>query len=158
MVAPDPPASPPPTSGPPTLQPPRGAGGPDGGDSGHRLIWFGLSVLLLLGLAVVVVLPRVVNWSDETSRVADEVMADPLIDEQDPVSTAELESGGLADRTAARADAEQTLQDYLKRRARLELAGAAVWGEPQWTRAATEDTRRARGRPRGSARSGSVRR
>ena len=134
MVLPDPPASPPATSGPPTLRPPGSARGPDD-DSGHRLIWIGLAVLVILGLAVVVVLPRIVNRPDEPGRMADETPADVLHDREDAMRVPE-EAEGSADRAAARADAEQTLADYLKLRARLELASAAVWGEPEWTQAA----------------------
>jgi tetratricopeptide (TPR) repeat protein len=135
MVPPDPPASPPATSGPPTLQPPASTGRSDGG-SGHRLAWLALAVLVVVGVAVVVVLPRIVNRPDETNHARSEATDASVGAGEDATSVRESGAEGSADRAAARAEAEQTLADYLKLRARLELAGAAVWGEPEWTQSA----------------------
>jgi outer membrane biosynthesis protein TonB len=46
----------------------------------------------------------------------------------------------VVDPAAARSAAEQALQAYLQLRARLELANATAWGEPEWGRAAEAAT------------------
>jgi len=101
------------------LQPPgqpldAAAGAPEN----HRWLWIALTALLLLGLAVIFALPKLVGPAHETA-----VPAEPLPPAVDTV--------------AQRDSAQQTLQTYLQLRARLELDNAGVWGEPDWSEAAT---------------------
>ncbi|MGB5259574.1 MAG: hypothetical protein WBO34_03525 [Gammaproteobacteria bacterium] len=104
----------------PVLQPPAQspvAAEPDN----HRWLWATLAALLLLGLAVIFALPRLVGPLHETT-----VPAEPV-----PASD---------DSVAVRDTVQQTLQAYLKLRARLELDNAGAWGEPHWSEAAARAT------------------
>jgi tetratricopeptide (TPR) repeat protein len=86
----------------------------------YRSSWIALIVLLMLGLAVVLGLP-------------------PLVPEPEPAPQplqATAPSAEPAATNGERVAAERLLRDYLSRRARLELAGAQRWGEPQWSQAA----------------------
>lgn len=101
----------------PVLQPP-GSGhlpGDARGEANHWL-WISLALVLLLGLAVILVLPGMIDTSQQ--QVA------PSID------TAEI---GSVPATAT--DANKALQDWLQLRARLELENIAQWGEPGWSQA-----------------------
>jgi hypothetical protein len=118
------PAMPPPRRPPaPRLHPPGTPSPPVDSDGIVRpWLWAALALALLLVLAVIFLLPPLV--SRET----------PSVDPDYPVEPAP--SPAAADDAAARTQAGETLQTYLEQRARLELARAAVWGEPDWSQAA----------------------
>jgi tetratricopeptide (TPR) repeat protein len=104
----------------PVLQPPLRPP-PAAEPENHRWLWITLTVLLLLGLAVIFALPRLVGPPQEHVAPTEPVPA--------------------ADETLALRDTvQQTLQDYLKLRARLELDNAGNWGEPRWSEAAARAT------------------
>jgi tetratricopeptide (TPR) repeat protein len=118
-----PPARTPADSQPPELRPPGSTPDPDAVASGRRWpLWLALITVAALGLGVLFVLPQ---WVSERDTSAPEPATGP------PPAPA-------IDSAAARAQAEQTLQAYLQLRARLELANAAAWGEPDWSEAAVE--------------------
>jgi tetratricopeptide (TPR) repeat protein len=85
----------------------------------HRWLWVALTALLLVGLAVIFALPGLVGPVHEPPVPAEPVPA-------------------AGDTPALRDTAHQTLQAYLKLRARLELDNAAAWGEPDWSEAAAQ--------------------
>ena len=110
------------------LRPPGSRAEPLAGKTGtHRLLWGALAIVIMLGLAVVLVLPKLV--SETGSGIPAGVPGQ--------IETTALESPPSAAQESAnsRSEATQTLQDFLHTRARLELANAPVWGEPQWSRA-----------------------
>ncbi len=84
--------------------------------AGQGLIWGALAVIVVLVLVVLLVLPKMVS-EQETTQAAESAR------------TSGQESAN------SRAEAEQGLQDFLHTRARLELANAPVWGEPEWSQA-----------------------
>ncbi|HHH44280.1 MAG TPA: hypothetical protein ENK49_09095, partial [Gammaproteobacteria bacterium] len=105
----------------PPLRPPgQQPASPARGAPGRRRVGIALAVVLLLGLLVVLVLPRLVPVP---TGVDDAV-----------VGKAPSAAGSAA--PAARAAAEQGLQQYLQLQARLELDRAPVWGAPLWEEAA----------------------
>ncbi|MFQ5644941.1 MAG: tetratricopeptide repeat protein [Thiogranum sp.] len=85
----------------------------------HRWIWMALAVVLLLGLLVVLVLPRLVSVPSGVSR-----------------QPAEAQVAAAGESAAARTAAEQGLQQFLRLQARLEPGNAAIWGAPAWDEAA----------------------
>jgi len=86
----------------------------------HGLIWLALALVIILGLGVLLLLPKLVSGTaDEPATQA----------EAGSPQTADTESAG------SRADAEQALQIFLRTRARLELANVTIWGEPEWSQA-----------------------
>lgn len=107
------------------LQPPATHSQPTTSAAGRPgLIWLALAVVIVLGLGVLLVLPKLVSGTagSATDKPPTQVMAGS------PQSTAGESAG-------SRSDAEQALQDFLHTRARLELANAQIWGEPEWSRA-----------------------
>jgi tetratricopeptide (TPR) repeat protein len=109
----------------PGLQPPgshRQAGESKSGQ--HGLVWLALAVVIVLGLLVLLVLPKMV------SGTADEGKGRPAT----PVVEGESQSVGQQP-AGTRSDAERALQDFLHTRARLELANVTAWGEPEWSAA-----------------------
>jgi hypothetical protein len=114
-------ASPPP----PELQPPgsRPASDQEVNRNAYRRLWLWLAVGLTLAVAVVAVLPRLVDFSAQPPAAP--VTAQRPPDRQAPAEPA-----------AERKAAERELRAFLQLRARLELAGAQRWGEPDWSRAA----------------------
>jgi len=92
--------------------------------SAYRRLWLALAATVALGVAVVVALPQLVSDADEPP--AGEAPTLPLAEPAHPPS----------DDSAARSSAEQSLREFLRLRARLELANAHRWGEPDWSRAA----------------------
>jgi hypothetical protein len=88
----------------------------------YRRLWLGLGATLALGVAVVVALPKLVSGPEPAARQAP--AAAPVAPPAAPDD--------------ARRAAEQALRDFLRLRARLELAGAPRWGEPQWSEAARQ--------------------
>ena len=92
---------------------------------GHQgLIWLALAVVIILGLVVLLVLPKLVSGTADDGADASPVQV-----------TAEAVQSPVQDSASSQADAEQALQDFLRTRARLELANVMVWGEPEWSRA-----------------------
>lgn len=89
---------------------------------GQRLIWIALAGVVLLGLAVLFVLPKLVSDPAEMEQLA----------ESPPTSTVP-ETPVIQNTANSQADAEQALQEFLRTRARLELANVMVWGEPEWS-------------------------
>jgi hypothetical protein len=111
----------------PPLQPPgRPSPAVDSGDLARPWLWAALGFALLLTLAVIFLLPSLV--SRET----------PSVDPDYPLEPAPLPSA--MDDATARAQAGEALKAYLQQRARLELAHAASWGEPDWSQAAAAGT------------------
>jgi len=99
----------------PVLQPPGSGHRPgEGGDGANRWLWISLALVLLLGLAVILVLP---GWMDTSQQQA-----------ASSTDAAEIETVPV---TATQAN--QALQDWLQLRARLELENIAQWGEPGWS-------------------------
>ena len=92
--------------------------------SAYRRLWLALAATVALGVAVVVALPQLVSDPDELA--VGELPTVPLGEPALP----------RPDDSAARSSAEQSLREFLRLRARLELAGADRWGEPDWSRAA----------------------
>jgi len=92
--------------------------------SRQGLIWGTLALVILLGLAVLFVLPKMVP------DAVDEELRAERVSEQNP---SKPDEGTLQD--ASRNQAAKALQDFLLVQARLELANAPLWGEPQWSQA-----------------------
>lgn len=112
----------------PDLRPPGAAPEPETGSTFKpALVWGGLSVVVVLVLLVLLVLPKLVSETTggETAENPDQKTSLPA--QQAPAAAQES--------TDSRALAEQALQDFLHARARLELANAPAWGEPEWSRA-----------------------
>ncbi|MGB5486787.1 MAG: hypothetical protein WBN06_05325, partial [Lysobacterales bacterium] len=109
----------------PGLQPPGTHQQPTGTTAGqHGLIWLALVLVIVLGLGVLLVLPKLVSGT-----------ADPETDTTAQRMTVDSSKSPVQDSASSRSDAEQALQDFLHTRARLELANVAVWGEPEWGQA-----------------------
>ncbi|MDH3901234.1 MAG: hypothetical protein OEU51_09340 [Gammaproteobacteria bacterium] len=121
-------------------------------DSNSR-VWLALIVVASLGLAVVLVLPQLVSGpapdKPETVATGPVLQPEPETVATGPVPQPEPETVAtgpvpqpepVVDTAAARTAAEQALQAYLQLRARLELANATAWGEPEWGRAAEAAT------------------
>ena len=86
----------------------------------HAWAWVLLGILLLGALTVVFALP---SWlSPVQKEIAPAEPPEPAVNETDSV--------------ALREQAQQTLERYLRLRAKLELENAAVWGEPDWSESA----------------------
>ena len=103
------------------LQPPGANLHPNEIKSGnHTLIWLALALVFILGLGVLLVLPKLVSGTADPS--ATELAVESPIPEAN-------ESAG------SRGEAEQALQEFLRTRARLEVANVEVWGEPEWSQA-----------------------
>ena len=90
----------------------------------NGLIWVALAFVIVLGLGVLLVLPKLVSGT-----------ADQQADVSQPQVAAEASKPPVQDSASARSDAEKALQDFLHTRARLELANVMVWGEPEWSQA-----------------------
>ena len=103
-TAPDPVLSPPGSS--------RHAGRTEAGN--YLWLWLALAALLVIGLAVILALPSLV----QTTR--------PVEAPAEPVVTPGVEP---------RAAANEAMQAYLQLRAQLELGNASRWGEPEWSQA-----------------------
>jgi len=94
--------------------------------AGYRRVWIALTIVALLGLAVIFVLPQLVS-RDATPTLPER----PPAQGQMPTPPAVVE-----DADSARLEAEQTLQQFLQLQAKLALENADVWGEPAWSQAA----------------------
>ena len=88
------------------------------------MIWGALVIVILLGLAVLLLLPKMVT---DTADKSTEAIPGPTINSGIEATPKEPES--------SRTDAAKALQDFLHTRARLELANAPIWGEPEWSEA-----------------------
>ena len=86
------------------------------------LIWVALAGVVLLGLAVLFVLPKLVSDPAEKEQLAEL-----------PPATAIPKTPVIQNTANSQAEAEQALQDFLRTRARLELANVMAWGEPEWS-------------------------
>jgi tetratricopeptide (TPR) repeat protein len=95
--------------------------------SKHGLIYAALAVVVILGLGVLFVLPKMV------SENVDEKLRDSTT--QDPAAITQAPASEGQDQAVSRTVAAKALQDFLMTRARLELANAPIWGEPQWSQA-----------------------
>ena len=89
---------------------------------GRAGVWAALAVVVALGLAVLLVLPKLVSTNPDGAG-PDAAEAVAAVSPQEQAQQA----------ANARADAEQALQDFLRLQARLELANAPAWGEPEWS-------------------------
>jgi len=109
----------------PVLRPPD-AGSPltTGKAGNNRVIWAALVVVILLGLSVLLLLPKMVTETVDSSTEAI----------PGPTSNAGPEAGPQGSEPS-RTDAAKALQDFLHTRARLELTNAPIWGEPEWSEA-----------------------
>jgi len=95
----------------PVLQPPGNGHQPDEtGD--NRWLWISLALALVLGLAVILVLPGLIDTPQQ----------------QTAASTGPADAGAVS---VTAADANKAMQDWLQLRARLELENIAQWGELQ---------------------------
>jgi len=97
----------------PILQPP-GSGHQPGETGDNRWLWISLALVLVLGLAVILVLPGLIDTSQQQ-------VAPP---------TGSADAGAVS---VTAADANKAMQDWLQLRARLELENIAQWGEPGWS-------------------------
>jgi tetratricopeptide (TPR) repeat protein len=79
-------------------------------------LWISLALVLVLGLAVILVLPGLIDTSQQ----------------QAAASTGSADAGAVS---VTAADANKSMQDWLQLRARLELENIAQWGEPGWSQA-----------------------
>ena len=82
---------------------------------GYRGLWLSLAAVLIVGLLVVLALPKLVSQPP----------SEPVM----PVTAVvpQVQSD----------EAAQAMQDYLQLRAKLELEQVSRWGEPDWSQAAT---------------------
>jgi tetratricopeptide (TPR) repeat protein len=78
----------------------------------YRVLWLALAAVLVIGLAVIFLLPTLMESPQQTSK---------------PENTAV--STGVVSRDAA----NESMQAWLQLRARLELEHASQWGEPDWS-------------------------
>jgi len=109
----------------PGLQPPGTHLQPVDNRKSHQgLIWSALALVIILGLGVLFVLPKMVSDPGQNpgGTSPPQVTESPA---QLPVSESE----------ATQDDAQQALQEFLRTRARLEVANAMIWGEPEWSQA-----------------------
>ena len=87
------------------------------------LVWLALLFVIVLGLGVLLVLPKLVSPGVATGV------------EKNPTAAAVKPPAAPTDAALSRGKAEQALQAFLRTRARLELANVAIWGEPEWSQA-----------------------
>ena len=114
----------------PRLRPPGTAADAAADTAGHyRWIGFALAATLLLGLGVVFLLPQLVPESPPPANKF----------EAPEAATAQTQS--TTDGRASREQAQQTLQAFLRLRAKLELANAGAWGERHSTAKAPSCTK-----------------
>jgi tetratricopeptide (TPR) repeat protein len=107
----------------PELRPPGSHPHPDSDEKGkHGLLWVALAVVIALGLAVVLILPKLVSPTDDAAptAVAPPVQPEPTLPSEQLIASSRIE-------------AEQAMQKLLQTRARLELANIEAWGEPEWS-------------------------
>jgi tetratricopeptide (TPR) repeat protein len=103
----------------PVLIPPEGK--TEVADTGKRkqvMVWVAMIAVAILGLLVIFVLPKIVSVP-----ATDLTRSGPATPQQPPGQ----------DPSIVRRSAEKALQEFLRTRARLELANAMVWGDPEWS-------------------------
>lgn len=106
----------------PELRPPGAAPGADDVPPYRRVwIWLALAVVLAAGLAVILILPAMVPLPGEQTTAV----------HPQPGAAGDVVPAGVE----PRAEAERTLQAYLRARARLEVANAPAWAGPDWDEA-----------------------
>jgi tetratricopeptide (TPR) repeat protein len=93
----------------------------------HGLIWAALAIVVVLGLGVLLVLPKMVS-----ERAGENTQGSVESNAATGANPSTIEG---QDQAVSRSEAAMALQDFLMARARLELANAPVWGEPQWSQA-----------------------
>ena len=109
----------------PALQPPGNGQQPDkAGD--NRWLWISLALVLVLGLAVILVLPGLIDTSQQQAATSTGSA------DAGAVSVTAADAGAVS---VTAADASKAMQDWLQLRARLELENIAQWGEPGWSQA-----------------------
>jgi len=95
------------------LTPPGQANMQGQGDPGsYRMLWLALTAVLIIGLAVIFLLPALIESPEQVSK---------------PATTAV--TAGVDSRDVA----NESMQAWLQLRARLELEHASQWGEPNWS-------------------------
>jgi len=108
----------------PGLRPPGApAEQPAGAGGRHGWFWLLLFAVVTLGLAVMLVLPRLVSEPQKVTPV------EAITQAATPISAS-------VDPGTVRRQAELALQAYLQARARLELANAMQWGEAEMNKVA----------------------
>ena len=109
---------------PPVLTPPGHSNPQERDERGkYRWLWLALAAVLVLGLAVIFILPALIQEPRQATIPTD------------PVVTPGVESRDVAN---------QAMQAWLQLRARLELGHAARWGEPDWSQSEQAADRGAR--------------
>ena len=97
----------------PVLSPPQGGSQQGTTEAGNYLwLWISLAAVLVIGLAVIFVLPALLQTPQPVETSAEPVVM-PGVDPRDA--------------------ANQAMQAYLQLRAQLELGHASRWGEPEWS-------------------------
>lgn len=97
----------------PVLTPPGHTSLQARGEAGnYRWLWLSLAAVLILGLAVIFILPTAIQSPQQATTPADSIVT-PGVEYRDV--------------------ANQAMQDWLQLRARLELGHASHWGEPAWS-------------------------
>lgn len=110
----------------PDLRPPDSQLHAEPGQSGKQvLLWAALIGVVVAGLAVVLVLPKLVTEPADRTN--------PGIEKQVTKDEPRPSEASAVQLPAERGNAEQALQQFLHVRARLELANAPLWGEPEWS-------------------------
>lgn len=111
----------------PELTPPGTPADPESSRAGgfRHLAWLALAGLGVLALLVIFLLPRLVSTPPPS------VSGSGAVPPASPPEVRDPEASASAQRAA-----EQALEAYLHLRARLELANAPAWGEPEWSEAA----------------------
>ncbi len=92
--------------------------------SNRSLVWVAMSLVVVVGLLVLLLLPRLVSQNNAGS-----------VANTPPVTPTESAQPDTPAPGNSRHDAEQALQEFLLTRARLELANAPAWGDPEWSQA-----------------------
>jgi tetratricopeptide (TPR) repeat protein len=112
----------------PDLRPPGNRAETNAVHPGKRgLVWAALAAVILLGLAVLLVLPGMVSQSASPGPVS--------VSEPEPALAEETPRADGQGVEQSKRRAMQAMQDFLQARARLELANAPAWGEPEWSQA-----------------------
>ena len=105
---------------PPELHPPENPARRGVADTpDYRWLWWSLAAVLVLGLLVILALPKFVNQPQPGPEMPVPVAVNTAVNTQ-----------------AASAGANQAMQAWLQLRAKLELENVSRWGEPDWSQAA----------------------
>ena len=93
--------------------------------SNRSLVWVAMSLVVVIVLLVLLLLPRLVSQNNVA----------PVANTPSTVTPSESTRPDTPASENSRRDAEQALQEFLLTRARLELANAPAWGDPEWSEA-----------------------